>query len=140
MTTIEAAQTAIYSTLTGDATLLALLPTATSVYDSVIPQGAALPAVVFQFTPGLPDNRHGDGTLAIGQHSFVVKAVGETQNPLDVHPIADRVDTLLNGVRHNVQGSYWVDIVREQPVAYAEQNGSRHFRHSGGRYTVFVRP
>ena len=74
---------------------------------------------------------------------MVVRAVGQTASPLDLAPIADRIDVLLHrqdapvvigGVTLGYIGCY-----RVQPFALAETSNNIEYRHLGGIYRLMAR-
>lgn len=68
-------ETALYSLLTGDAALTALLSSATAVYNRRAPQSATLPYVVFFHSGGGPENIYPGSLESV---SYMIKAVAET--------------------------------------------------------------
>lgn len=133
---VNAVKTGLYDKLAGDATLVGLLASTTSVYDKVAPQGAALPYVIFQKQAGSP--RYTMGGRAYDDNVYLVKAVTESPSAKVAGQIAERVDALLtNGSLTLTTGSLMV-MRREQDVEYEETTDGRTYQHVGAMYLIGV--
>lgn len=124
------------TTLKTDSTLAAFLAQgANGVHADEVPPRGTFPAVVHQFQGGA--DVRGAGPLRIMISGlWIVKAIAETRNYLDVKAIADRIDVLLQAKSGTADGGYIFACVRESPFRMAEhdQLGNRDFRHLGGAY------
>lgn len=130
------AETWLYTTLKADAALTALIGGATAprIFSAVIPQEAALPAVVFQ-------QMAGEDMLTLNAHrvwsdvTYLVKAVDQVNGFPALDAIAGLIDTAL----HRASGTGAAACWRERPFAYVEQDGGVQYRHLGGIYRIFAR-
>lgn len=129
------AETAIYSALTGATSLTSLLATATGVYHSQAPRGAAFPYVVLQLQGG------GDQNVSPHRRKellYTVKAVTATSMQ-DAGLIDNAVDALLHGATLTVTGWTNISTMREGDIAYVETTDEGlNYYHSGGTYRVRV--
>jgi len=133
------ADTAIYAKLAADTTLTALLAGGTalpSVYHAVIPQDAALPAVVFNSqAPSTPARTF--TAVAFENALYTVKAVTEGRNQLAAGTIAARIDTLLDGPALTYTGFTHMGCQRVQEIDYTESAaGGIRYNHRGATYRL----
>lgn len=133
-TTIETARAYawLYSTLTGDATLQALV--GTRVYRDVAPAAASYPLVVFSLQAGT-DLMVVGATRVWSNLVCVVRAVGLAQTYATLQQIASRIDELL----HAAVGTDVLMCVREVPIDYTETDYGESYAHVGGQYRLLVR-
>jgi hypothetical protein len=126
----------LYQTLTGDTTLMALV---TDVHTWPVPQGAALPYVLFQEQAARDVQGMGAERLwATG--SWLVRVVSESASwGGDLEAAAKRIDTLLQAQGGTVSGGTVFVCVREHPFRLVESAQSRQFRHLGGIYRIMAR-
>jgi hypothetical protein len=125
--------TALYSRLTGGTALTALLSGTTAIYDTVAPQGATLPYVVFNQQAGRTENLDGNRRDDV----FVtVKAI--TAASLKAAEAIDaQVDTLLHDSLLTVTGYTALWQRRTESIRYAEpMPGGGHYYHAGGVYRI----
>lgn len=124
----------IYLTLTGDATLAALI--GTRCYHGVAPAGAAFPYVVFQMLSGGNDLLVLGGARVWADPLYLIKAVTKGSSTGPIEPIADRIDALLHAKSGTVtNGVIWV-CVRERPHEQPELTDGVLFQNLGGEYRV----
>lgn len=133
------ADAAIYTKLSGDVTLTALLAGGTaspSVYHAEIPQDAALPAVVFNAqSPSTPSRTF--GAVAWENAVYQVKAVTEGRSAAAAGTIAARIDTLLDGPSLTYTGFTHMGCQRIQEIDYPETApGGTRFVHRGALYRL----
>ena len=85
--------TILDSTLTGDATLTALLGTGTRVWQTQMDEEGLYPSVVYEFPSGAPfqANYH----LESGMYGVLVKVHGKGCTPGHLDPIVERITDLL---------------------------------------------
>ena len=146
MIEIETDRKWLYETLSGDATLAAMLasdsdfsPAKPAVYDGIIPQSrqqtdsTKYPAVLFQMATEIDSASHG-AVLRHTERDFFVFGIkpGESY-PTD---IADRIKTLLHG-KTVLFNSTIVSCIRIAPYE-AESHSGKDYRSSGGRYRISV--
>lgn len=138
---MNAVATAIYSKLTGDATLIALLASSTSVYERVAPEGATMPYVVFFKSDARP--RYTLKSRSHIQHLYTIKAVTESPaDAIDGEPAGDideRIDTLLgtDGTLTISGRTLLYCRRREDMPDYDEKQSDRVFLHRGGIYEIW---
>ena len=132
---LGAIDTWLYATLSADATLVGLV--AGRVYDSVAPQGAVLPCIVFQHQGAHDVRGNGPGRI-MASTVYLVKAIGQGSSFTALEAIANRVDVLLQGQSgSNTKGQCWA--VREQPFKLAETDEGIQYRHLGGLYRIWAK-
>lgn len=129
----------LYATLSGDATLMALV---TGVYTWPVPEGAALPYVLFQ-------EQSARDLTALGPHRvwvdglWLVRAVAEARSwGGNLETAANRIDALLQAASGAVvaplpPGNVWA-CVRVQPFRLTETAQSRSIKHLGGIFRLYV--
>lgn len=125
----------LYNTLHGDAALMGLVE---DVYTWPVPQGAALPYVLFQ-------EQSARDVMGMGPHriwstgTWLVRAVAETATwGGDLEAAANRIDALLQAKGGVVVGGQVFVCVREQPFRLVENANSRSYRHLGGIYRIMA--
>lgn len=136
----NAADTAIYTTLSADSTLTTLLG-GTAIYRALAPQNTDPPYVVFQTqSPSVPE-RVLSG-VAYENALYTVKAVVESHSAASAGTIAARVDTLLDGPVLSFGTAYTqMRVTRVQSVDYTElAPGGQLLQHRGGIYRVQADP
>lgn len=129
---------AIYSALTGRAQLVALLATSTSVYPDVIPEDAALPAVVYApNTPSSDEYTYGGGGFE--DLRYTVQGIVDSFDPEEANDIAEEINTALVGSKIAISGKTTMLGLRVGRVSYPERDpGGKMFQHRGGIYRWLV--
>jgi hypothetical protein len=134
MTELSAADKWLYTVLSGDAQLVGLING--RVFDTLAPESAAFPYVVFQYQGG-HDVRGNGPTRVMTNSLYLVKAVGRGGSYASLWPIANRLDELLHAQHGaNADGQAWA--VREQPFKLLEVDNGVQYRHLGGLYRIYV--
>jgi hypothetical protein len=130
---MNAIKPALYTTLTGGTALMAALATATSVYDSVMPDKATYPAVIFSIDGGGDAN---DSPRRRVELMVLVKAVSSA-NAREAGLIDDLVDGVLHNGTLSVSGWTLMSCRRTTDIEYVEttREGARYW-HSGALYRV----
>lgn len=136
MSELNAADKWIYTALSGDAQLTAIV--GPRIYAEQAPQGAALPYVVFNFQGGAD-------LMSVGPYRvwtnalMLVRGIAETASYAgSLATIADRIDAILHAQSgSNVDGVVYA-AVRERPFRMPEMGNGRQFRHAGGIYRLWV--
>jgi hypothetical protein len=131
-----AAEQWLYSKLSGDAQLAAVV--GTRVYGYRAPDGAALPYVLYQNQAAR--DVAGVGPARIGSSlMYLVRVVGETTTFAALQTAAARIDAVLQGAAGTVpDGEVW-GCGREQPFVLVETNAGKQVRHLGGVYRVWAK-
>lgn len=130
---------ALYSLLTGDAPLIALLATPTSVYHRLAPRDALAPFVVFDASSW----RVPTWTFAgppVDTDVWLVKAIDRSASATAAEGIAARLDTLLNDAALTITGRALLYLRRQSGVNYGEQDGAEMFTHCGALYRLVTDP
>lgn len=132
------AETWLYTTLKANATLTALIGGSTTprIYSAVVPQGAALPAVVFQ-------QMSGEDLLTLNAYRvwsdlvYLVKGIAQAGGFVALDGIAAQIDVSL----HRVSGTGVAACYRERPFTYVEPETAdgQQYRHLGGIYRIKAR-
>jgi hypothetical protein len=132
------AETWIYSKLTADAALTALV--GSRIYRGVAPEGAAFPFVVFFLMMGTGFDVMGTGTARyITSGQWVIKAVDRNPSASTASSVADRIDAALHGQSGSATGGVVHACTRDEPLAYVEVADGATYQHLGGLYKVFVK-
>lgn len=134
MSETYAAETWLYETLHGDATLMAA---ASGVFADLAPSGQALPYVVFSFESGR-DLLTVNGVRIWAEAQYAVKGIVEGRSFGALVAIAGRIDALLHRQCGTVSGGIVVECLREEPLRYVEQAGGETYLHLGGLYRIRV--
>ena len=130
----------LYGILHGDGTLLGLATG--GIWDTHAPQGVTGNVVVFQFQAGKDVLVVGAQRISMDA-TYLVRAIGATNRYEAIMPIADRIDTLIHGVRSplvvggSTLGEVW--CVRTQPFLLTEVDSGIEYRHAGGIYRVYAK-
>jgi len=133
-----AAGSAIYSRLSGDATLTTLTGGSVAIYYGVAPSQAQAPYVTIQLADG--DDTRVFGARATIRERWLVKGWCEGSSHLAAKRIADRVDALLDEYDLVVGGGTAMACRRiaQLPDLSEEENGVV-YRQAGARYELEVR-
>jgi len=135
MSELDAIDRWLLAVLSGDGTLTGLV--STRIYDTLAPQGATMPYVVYQNQAG-HDVRGVGPSRIMADVLYVVKAVCEGTSFTPVRAIADRIDTLLQGASgSNVDGTV-LACVRESPFSMIETTDGKQYRWRGGVYRLWA--
>lgn len=125
---------ALYSKLTADATLMAMIPG--GVHKLQAPVGVAAPLIIFHREEATHTYATG-GTKAFINLSYIIKAVAEGFSTVACHDILDRVEAVLaTGV--TVTG-HTVLVLRRRsdPAEYVEDaDGGKTYMHVASAYDV----
>ena len=129
---------AIYSRLSGDATLTTLTGGSVAIYYGVAPSHAKAPYVTMQLADG--DDTRVFGARATIRERWLIKGWCEGSSHLAAKRIADRVDVLLDEYDLVVGGGTAMACRRiaQLPDLSEEENGVV-YRQAGGRYELEVR-
>ena len=140
---MKAIDTGLYTALNADAgtamgTVIGSLNNlgAKGVYNTIAPQTAALPYVVFSQQSGISEWTFEDRSHK--SSLYLVKAVGQGHSKAAPSAMSDRFDTLLNDQPLTLTGWQCERIRREQDVSYAEVSEGVIYHHIGGLYRIDV--
>lgn len=103
------------------------------VYADLIPQGEALPAILFQRQAGT--DRPVFSGDRIAEFTYVVRVVGETESTQELEAAASAIDTALEQVTGS-EGGLTIGCVREAPFSLTETSDGVQYRHLGGSYRI----
>lgn len=109
------------------------------IYAYIAPERSAFPLVVYSRQAG--HDVAGVGPVRImAREVYQVKVIGKAATVAfgAIKPIADRIDTLLQGASGSVVDGSILSCVREQGVSYVESSGSDTYSHLGGLYRIQV--
>lgn len=127
----------IYTTITGDATMLAGV--STRVYSERAPQNPTSPYVVYTYFP-MPDTNTLDGRRVLVKAQYLIRVVKQTADFADIEALADRLDYLFNAARNGSNGTVSVYAsYREAPYRLAEDDYGVEYRQLGGIYNIIAR-
>lgn len=132
----SAAKAFLGSVLASSSSLITALG-GTAIYADVIPQGSALPAIVYSVQSGLLEgNARGDAIA--GVPLMTVKVITQGYGVATADSIMEIVKPLLEGVRGTVTGYYILGCSRVGAVDYPEIEQGVLYRHLGGIYRIAV--
>lgn len=128
---MNALETAIYSKLTGDTTLMALVG---AVCNTIVPRGQALPVCLFQPMSGIEENASPNDSI---RYVYLVKGIARSK--ATAMAIAERASYLLHKSTITVTGwnNFWT--ARTLYVSYAEidpAQPSENIWHVGWEYVI----
>jgi hypothetical protein len=129
---------ALYTRLTGDATLTALLATPTSAYHKVAPQTAVAPFIVFAKQSGTPNRQFGGAHVQ--QELWLIKGISLGASASPAESIAARADTVLTFAPLAITGRALLAIYRESDISYAETVGADIYHHEGFLARIVTQP
>jgi hypothetical protein len=132
---MNAVEAGLYTKLTGDATLTALLSGGTaSVFYGVAPDGADPPYLVFNEQTDTPDytftQKARDNLL------YQVKGITSGPSAKTAGSIAERIESVLTDTALTVSGKTLLYLRKESGVHYPEVDQGRVFHHRGGLYRI----
>lgn len=133
MSQVNAWKAGLYSKLSGDSTLGALLSGTAAVYDGKAPAGTSAPYVVFQRLAGTPSFTF--GTTAYENQTVLVKGIVDGSKKT-AGSIAERVDTLLNHGTLTLASGTLMLMRRLQDIEYDEVVDGHVWRHVGATYQI----
>ena len=133
---MNALEKALYSALSGDATLTGLLSSATAIYQGVAPDGADPPYVVY----GKQANTktYTFGAKAWDNSLYLIKAVDERPSAARAGTIQDRLEVLLTDAALTVTGRTHLYLRPETDVDYPEVDQGRTTWHRGHLYRIYT--
>lgn len=135
---MNALETALYAALTGDATLTALLSSASAVYNQQAPQGAEFPFVIVQQMARTPVWTLDE--ISLEDTIYQVKGVTVGQSMKTAGDIADAIDGVLNDGDLTITGYALRYSRRTGAVSYTETVDGKRFNHQGAMYRIMADP
>lgn len=134
----QALSTFLYTTLSGDTAVAALV--GTRIFEDLAPQGTAFPFVVFSFHTGGDTNALGSDVRTLTRPQYLIRAISKGPTYSDADAVAAAVDAALmgahgsatvNGVTYEV-----LTVFREQAIRRCEYAESVRYNHAGGLYRI----
>ncbi len=109
------------------------------IYAYVAPEGSTFPLIIYSRQAGHDVAGVGPARI-MASEVYQVKVIGKATTVAfrAIKPIADRIDTLLQGAGGTVVDGRVLSCVREQGVSYIENSGSDVYSHLGGLYRIQV--
>lgn len=132
----SAAKAFLGSVLASSASLITALG-GTAIYADVIPQGSALPAIVYSVQAGTMEG-NGRGDAIAGVPLMTVKAVTQGYGVATADSLMEIVKPLLEGAQGTVDGYRILGCSRVGAVDYPEVAQGVLYRHLGSIYRVAV--
>jgi hypothetical protein len=126
----------LYTTLHGDATLLAAAPG--GVYEDAAPRGTVFPVVIFALQDAI-DSLTVNGVCILVRATYQVKVVTQGASYAALDGAAARINTLLHRVTGSAGGGAIYSSVRVEPLRYREDADGVEYRHLGGLYEIQVK-
>jgi hypothetical protein len=125
----------LYSTLTGDATLMTQLTG--GVWNTQADEGTAYPLLVFQFMSGIDFAAVGAERIWTNM-LYLVKVIAEGAAFDAMNAAAARVDQLLHRASGSASdGTVW-SCTREQIIRLPDSVAGSQFRQAGGIYRLYA--
>lgn len=124
---------AIYTRLSGDAELEALLAESGAVYHEQAPAGSKVPYVVFQLLSGVEQWAFGPSNERV---IWLVKGICRGMDSTPAEEIDARCKALLHRQRLPVSESHSITVLRESRVSYSEPGDGEPVRHRGAKYLI----
>lgn len=131
----------IYQLLTGDGTVAGII--GTRCYAGIGPQSnATFPYVVYTMISPGEDARGAGATRIMARPLYLIEAVGMSGSVATLQTLADRMETLLQGIRGGTADATIQFCHREGPhrLTTVEPPGSTVYQHIGGRWRFGVSP
>jgi hypothetical protein len=125
---MNAINTALYSTLTGDSTLTALLASNTSVYHVQAPRGATLPYIVFNMQAGTEIN---ETAHTVNDMLYQVRGFTDVSMK-NAKAIDARIYTLLHKTAVSITGYKLLKINRVTVLEFIEDEPNTQPVYSAG--------
>lgn len=123
----------LYATLAADTVLSGL-----GIHADEIPEGEALPAVVYQFRGG--SDLRGTGPAIIWANAlYLVKVIGQGRSTVALKPYTERIATRLHAASGTTAGGGTVlTCVREGLYKLPEYTDGEHYRHVGAFWRILA--
>jgi hypothetical protein len=106
-------------------------------WSGVIPAWAVLPQIVFSQVNSEDVSAVGSSGQILIKATYLVKVVNKGTSWDIVSGWADMIDQALDGGVHESDG-YRLEVVRDRPVGYIEEENGIQYRHMGGYYTLYL--
>lgn len=126
----------LYATLSADSTLTGLLGGVAAIYDTVAPESAVPPYIVFSLHSST-DSLGVAATRIFVRGVWLVKAVDQSDSFVSVSAIYQRLDALLqkqSGTATN--GTHVYSCSRQSSFRLASAESGLQFRQQGGLYRI----
>ncbi len=125
---------ALYSRLSGDATLTGLAPG--GVWRGVAPSGTIGTWVVFNHISA--DDVYTLKARAVVNSVYQVKAIAPGESAAPAWQAAERIEALLTDQALTMPTGRLLMIRRQQVVSMTETDGGEQYQHAGGIYAIMV--
>ena len=129
----------IYQTLTGDATLMALIG---GVHEHPAPQTMPFPIITYQDQGDfldVPNTNAVQPIRVVSRGTYLVRVIGKEVPTSALRPIAARIDQLLEGKHGATALGTIAGCSRVRPYKFQEFTDGINYRHLGGMYRITVR-
>jgi hypothetical protein len=140
---VNEVDTAIFNKLAAGTALTGLLAAGTaSIFNTVAPQSAQMPYVVFARASDRDSyTLAAEATVdAIYTVKAVAKSPAASPTKKAAGAIAAQIKSALNDAPLSVTGKTWLSTRRESNIDYAETNASHIIYHVGGNYRLWIAP
>lgn len=128
------AESYIYTTLSGDATLMALV---TGIYSTVAPEGSTYPFIVFASLAGTDVQEFGP-LRTMSQQLYAIKAISNTPSLGVLDTALARVDALLQGKQVSLPGGYVLGARRERTMVLGDPDAGVSYRQMIAIYRFYI--
>tara|TARA_Y100000310_G_scaffold126272_3_gene125052 strand:+ start:9152 stop:9562 length:411 start_codon:yes stop_codon:yes gene_type:complete len=105
------------------------------VFNTIAPQGTALPFVVYQFISKV-DTHSFDGRYA--DSMYLVKAIADSPWPKPAEDIDTQIDTLMEDAALSITGFNLLYCRRESDFWFPEDRSGKTLTHVGGTYRIMA--
>lgn len=127
-------EAAIYTKLSGDATLAGLAPG--GVWRGVAPLGTTGVIVVFSQVSSL--DAYTLAERATTTHNYLIKAIAPGESATPAWDAAARIDALLTDQPLALSAGSVMSVRRERAMTLTENDGGEEYQHAGGYYIIWT--
>lgn len=128
----------IYNTLKADAALMALVDD--QVHRGAVPAGGGLPAIIYAMIAPGDTIRVLGGEKLWSRPVFKIVAVGQTTNGLDLEPIADGIDRVLDNATGPAGDDGHVFVCSMlRPFELTDRTGAVVYQQLGAEYGITLK-
>jgi hypothetical protein len=129
----------LYDTLRNSTAVQALCGNPARVYESLAPEGAVTPFIIFAFMSAHDVNTVGAGSRSFTEPIYKIVAVDQDDGADRVGQVADAIEAAVTGLQNVTTESITImGITRTQPVMVVEELNGKRFSTVGGLYRLFV--
>jgi hypothetical protein len=129
----------LYEHLTGSAPVAALV--GNRVFETLAPEGAVTPFIVFAFVSARDVNTYGAGQRSFTEATYRIAAVNQDDGADTVGLVADAFEAALTGLQNvslTPEGVTLMGIFRTAPLRTVEEINGKRYSTVGGLFRIFA--